>query len=169
MSKTSEKQRIISCDPELCTGCRICEYICALVNEKKINPRLSRIRVIRIDPAFNIAVACRKCENPNCLNSCARNAIYQDPETKTIHINKEKCDGCGLCVQGCNFGAITMSISDRVPLICDTCIENNDGKPACISYCPKEALKFMPLKDLEDESKVFHDIFQKESDKPLIS
>ncbi len=166
MMAVDQDPKIIVCDTEECTGCRICEYVCSSVNEDKINPRLSRIRTIRIDPVFDLAMSCRRCDNPKCLDACARNAIIQDPETKLISIDKEKCDGCGYCVKECTFGVLSIGIDKRVALVCDTCIEKNDGNPACVDYCPKEALKFVPLSDIEDERvKEFHKKMQDKYDK----
>ncbi|MBU0756524.1 MAG: 4Fe-4S dicluster domain-containing protein [Nanoarchaeota archaeon] len=160
------EEKIIVCDTDACTGCRICEYICSAVNEGKINPRLSRIRTIRIDPVFDLAMSCRKCDNPRCIDACARNAITQDEETKLIEINKDKCDGCGYCIEQCNFGVLSMGIDKRVALVCDTCKENNDGKPACVDYCPKEALKFVKISEISEEKvRKFHSVLQENTDK----
>ena len=160
------EEKIIVCDTDTCTGCRICEYICAAVNEKKINPRLSRIRTIRKDPIFFFVLACRKCENPNCLDACARNAIKQDPETKLIEIDKEKCDGCGYCVEQCQFVVLSIGIDDKVAMVCDNCKENNDGEPACVDYCPVEALKYISISEIEDNRvKEFHSKLKDKYDK----
>ncbi len=159
------KRKIILCNTDECTGCRICEYVCAVVNEGVQNPRLSRIRVIRIDPVFDLALACRKCEHPTCLDACARSAITQDPVTNIIHIDEEKCDGCGFCVEICNFGVLTIGIDKKVSFVCDTCETNNDGDPACVQYCPKEALSFVSIDDCTDERvKTFHQVLQQNVD-----
>ncbi|MBD3202891.1 hypothetical protein GF327_01240 [Candidatus Woesearchaeota archaeon] len=160
------QEKIIVCDNEKCTGCRICEYVCAAVHEEKLNPRLSRIRTVRIDPVFDLAMSCRKCDNPKCLDACARNAISQDPETKLISIDKEKCDGCGYCVDQCRFGVLSIGIDDKVAIVCDTCREKNDGKPACVDYCPKEALEYVAISGIDDEKvKKFHHKVQENIDK----
>ncbi|MHA1728472.1 MAG: 4Fe-4S dicluster domain-containing protein [Promethearchaeota archaeon] len=165
-------REIIICDIALCTGCRLCEYACSVANFGVINPRLSKIRVIRIDPTFDLAVSCRRCDNPRCLEACARNAIFQDAETKLILINEEKCDGCGFCMEMCNFGAISMGIDEKISMVCDHCEENkyaeeHDGIPACVDHCPKEALQLVSISKIEvPEVKEFHEMFQKKYDKP---
>lgn len=168
--KVEQKQidtKIIICDPEKCTGCRICEYICSVTNHKQINPRLARIKVLRIEPVFDVALSCRKCDNPKCLDACARHAISQDPETRTIIIDREKCDGCGFCMEECSFGIISMGLDKRVSYVCDNCKENNDGEPACVDYCPKEALSFTSISEIEDENvKKFHQDLQEKYDIP---
>jgi carbon-monoxide dehydrogenase iron sulfur subunit len=160
------QEKIIICDAEKCTGCRICEYICAAVNEGRLNPRISRIKTIKIDPVFDIALTCRKCDNPKCVNACARNAISQNKETKLIEINSEKCDGCGYCILNCSFGVLTSGLDKKVALVCDTCITKNNGKPACVDYCPKEALKFLAIPEIDDQkTKELHNLFQTKMDK----
>lgn len=160
------EQKVIICDAEKCAGCRICEYVCAAVNEGKINPRLSRIRTIRIDPIFDLALTCRKCDHPECINVCARNAITQNPDTKLIEIDADKCDGCGYCVEACNFGVLTIGIDKQVSMVCDNCAKANDGKPSCVDYCPKEALEYVSIDKIKEKSvKDFHSKLQKEADK----
>ena len=165
ISKIQLDYDIIICDPDLCNGCRICEYVCAITNEKKINPRLSRIRTIRVDPTFDLAVSCRKCDSPTCLHACARNCISQDSETRLIRIDKEKCDGCGLCVRACKFGVMTMGIDPILPVVCDTCEEFNEGRPVCVDYCPKQALEFTSINKIKDKRvRAFQETFQKDID-----
>ncbi|MBN1502638.1 4Fe-4S dicluster domain-containing protein [Candidatus Woesearchaeota archaeon] len=148
-------QKIIICDTDKCTGCRICEYVCAAVNSNRLNPRLARIRTIRKEPVFDLALSCRKCENPNCINVCANNAITQDKKTGTIVIDDEKCDGCGMCVNACNFGVLTINLEGKAVYVCDFCLEND--KKACIEYCPKEALSYTTIDNLkEPRVKKFH-------------
>jgi len=146
---------VIVCDTDKCTGCRICVYICAAVNEGRLNPRLARIKTIRIDPVFDIALSCRKCEKPGCLNACARNAISQDKDG-IISIDPDRCDGCGYCVHECKYGVISLSIDKKAALVCDLCRKNNEGKPACVDYCPTEALKCLPLHQVTGKSGDLH-------------
>ncbi len=159
-------KKIIICNTDECTGCRICEYVCSAVNHNKLNPRLSRIKTIRIDPVFDLALSCRKCDNPDCINVCARNAIVQDKETQLIEIDEDKCDGCGYCVDVCHFGVLTIGLDKKVSLVCDNCTEANEGKPVCVDYCPKEALEYVDLDSISDKKmKEFHKSLQKKRDK----
>jgi anaerobic carbon-monoxide dehydrogenase iron sulfur subunit len=131
-------RKIIVCDPDKCNGCRICEYACAYVKEKNLNPRSSRIKVARIEPIFNAAVSCVSCEKPDCVSGCPTQAIKHDKKSETILIDDEKCVACGLCAERCRYGSITMSA--KTVIVCDFC---EDRKiPACVEFCPKEALSF---------------------------
>lgn len=53
-----------------------------------------------------------------------------------IHIDSEKCNGCGMCVPDCPEGAIQM-INGRARLISDLYC---DGLGACIGTCPVNAI-----------------------------
>lgn len=157
-------RKVIVCDTDKCTGCRICEYVCASVNEGKLNPRLARIRTIRKDPVFDLAVSCRKCDNAKCINVCPNNAITQNKKTKVIEIDEKKCDGCGMCVNACNFGVLTLGIDKKVCLVCDFCIKHNDIK--CVEYCPKEALSYVTIDKIKEARvKKFHTLFN-DADSP---
>lgn len=52
-----------------------------------------------------------------------------------IIIKKEKCIGCGICIDVCTAGAITMQ--DGLPVIGENCTLCS----ICIEQCPKEAIK----------------------------
>lgn len=55
-----------------------------------------------------------------------------------INIDKEKCNGCGLCVSACHEGAIAM-VDGKAELIRD---DYCDGLGNCLPVCPTGAIKF---------------------------
>ena len=57
-------------------------------------------------------------------------------ERQIITIDEEKCDGCGLCVQGCPEGALQI-IDEKARLVSEI---NCDGLGACIGECPQGAI-----------------------------
>jgi Fe-S-cluster-containing hydrogenase component 2 len=140
MAKLHEK-KFVSADPEKCVGCSVCEYACSMVKEKTFNPTKARIRAIRLGPLVNLAVACRLCEEPSCVAACPRDALTQEESTGIIVVDEDKCNGCGWCIEACDYGAIMLHPEKKVVYVCDTCKEQ--GKPQCVEWCPEEALDFV--------------------------
>lgn len=58
---------------------------------------------------------------------------------KIIHIDKEKCNGCGACAKACHEGAIGMENGKAVLLRDDYC----DGLGDCLPTCPTGAISFV--------------------------
>ncbi|MGN0665054.1 MAG: ATP-binding protein [Huintestinicola sp.] len=55
-----------------------------------------------------------------------------------IHINEEKCNGCGACANACHEGAIRM-VNGKAKLIRD---DYCDGMGDCLPACPTGAITF---------------------------
>lgn len=58
---------------------------------------------------------------------------------RIIEINKDKCNGCGLCAEACHEGAIGMVDGKAVLLRDDYC----DGLGDCLPTCPTGAISFI--------------------------
>ncbi len=72
-----------------------------------------------------------------------------------IHIDEEKCNGCGLCIPNCPEGAIQL-IDGKAKVISDLFC---DGLGACIGHCPEGAIA-IEKREAEpyDERKVMENI-----------
>lgn len=57
---------------------------------------------------------------------------------KIIHIDEEKCNGCGICVNACHEGALGMVDGKAKLLRDDYC----DGLGDCLPECPTGAITF---------------------------
>ena len=64
---------------------------------------------------------------------------------KIITIDKEACNGCGLCVNACHEGAIGLIDGKAVLLRDDYC----DGLGNCLPVCPVNAISFEEREALE--------------------
>lgn len=140
MVASTSKYKYIVCDPNLCIGCQICEYVCSYTKTGEYNSYRSRIRTIRTQEVLITAIACRTCENAPCVIACPRDALTQDSVTGIIHIDNVRCDGCAWCIEACDFGAISINPATKLAEICDQCETLEDG-PQCVIWCPKDALE----------------------------
>lgn len=77
---------------------------------------------------------------------------------KTIRIDEEKCDGCGLCIPSCPEGALQI-IDGKAKLVKESFC---DGLGACLGDCPRGALA-IEEKEVEeyDEERVIARIKEK--------
>ena len=57
---------------------------------------------------------------------------------KIIHIDEEKCNGCGLCADACHEGAIEM-VNGKAKLVRENFC---DGLGDCLPACPTGAITF---------------------------
>ncbi|MBQ8179781.1 MAG: 4Fe-4S binding protein [Candidatus Methanomethylophilaceae archaeon] len=57
---------------------------------------------------------------------------------RKVSIDREKCDGCGLCVTACHEGAIQMVDGKAALVRADVC----DGLGDCLPACPLGAISF---------------------------
>jgi TPP-dependent indolepyruvate ferredoxin oxidoreductase alpha subunit len=131
--------QFVSCEPQKCVGCVVCEYACSLEKEKVFNPLKSRIRAIRLDPLSNVAIACRACTEAPCVAACPEKALTQSIETGVVTVDEDKCNGCGWCIEACEYGAITLHPDTQKVIVCDVC----NGEPECVQFCPEGALSLV--------------------------
>lgn len=59
--------------------------------------------------------------------------------TRTVRIDKEKCNGCGLCVKACHEGAMAL-VNGKAELVKPNLC---DGLGDCLPACPQNAITFV--------------------------
>jgi len=130
--------------PELCSGCSICELVCAIKHFGINNPKKSAIRVLTTypDPAISKPVVCSQCEEPACAEACPTDALSR--VDGVVQLEEEKCIFCFDCVEACPFEAMYIHRDYGLPIKCDMCA----GEPECVAKCPKDALRLVSEKDL---------------------
>ncbi len=56
-----------------------------------------------------------------------------------VHIDQQKCDGCGQCVPSCEEGAIRI-VDGKARVVSDVYC---DGLGACLGHCPQDAISIV--------------------------
>lgn len=152
----------IFCKTEKCLACRSCQLACATAHSKSKNLERAiqeqplskyRIHVEVIDEDGNlsrsrvIAIQCRHCDEPYCVQACISGALYKDAQTENILINAEKCVACWSCVMVCPFGVIARHEGLQQAIKCDNCPDRE--VPACVEACPTSALVYCEKEEIK--------------------
>jgi anaerobic carbon-monoxide dehydrogenase iron sulfur subunit len=130
--------KFLNLNPDLCTGCRICESTCSITNEGVINRVKSRIHIYRRDVLELVQLYCDQCDEHVCLNVCPTGAI--SIVNNQLRVKRSLCDGCGKCADVCN--KIFLSPVNNYALMCNQCA-------ACVKTCPEGALEIKEKECLE--------------------
>lgn len=120
-----------------CTGCRTCEIVCSLNNNKKILLNKSNIQIIKSDlngRRVDVPFVCRNCERAPCARVCDRGAIRATG--KFVVLDSNLCDGCGKCIEICPFGSI-FRIEKHGITKCNFC----NGQFLCVKFCATGAIR----------------------------
>ncbi len=126
--------------PEQCSGCRLCELVCAIKHFGVNNPKKAAIRVINTypHPVMRMPIVCSQCKIPACAQVCPTDALRWIEGI--VQLDKENCISCYKCVEACPFGAIFAHEDNALPIKCDMC----GGEPECVKICPLGALRLIP-------------------------
>jgi carbon-monoxide dehydrogenase iron sulfur subunit len=131
--------KVLVVNYERCTGCRLCELVCAVKHDGVSNPTRSRIKVIKWEAeGLYIPMSCQQCQDAPCMNVCPVKAISRDESLDRVTVDYDKCIGCRSCVAVCPFGAMSFNVIDRKVFKCDLC----DGDPQCVRFCDIKAVDY---------------------------
>jgi len=141
---------MIVIEAEKCLGCKTCELECAIshslsknlvgaIREKSL-PRLNVEEISNIP----VPIQCAHCDAAACVSACPTSAIIKIEKTGSIVINQKLCVGCKSCIIVCPYGIPQIRKDGKAIIKCDQCFEKleKDEKPACVSGCPVNAIKF---------------------------
>ena len=132
-----------------CTGCRMCEKMCAIQHERELNPEMSRIKVYQFFPGpIDVPIVCQYCADRPCIAACPTGALRIDAKTNQMAVDEATCNTCRACNQACidngRGGCITFHPTKGIAQICDLC----GGDSQCAKYCPARILSPMPASNL---------------------
>lgn len=137
--------KVLLVDHEKCTGCRLCELVCAVGHDHVSNPTRSRIRVVKWEAeGIYVPMTCRQCEDAPCVKACPVKAIARDEGLGRWTVDYDRCIGCRTCVSVCPFGAMHFVAADRKVMKCDLC----DGDPQCVRFCEVAAVEYVEATDV---------------------
>jgi Fe-S-cluster-containing dehydrogenase component len=143
---------LIVFDAKKCICCHSCEVGCQLENDAPpgIQLRWVKSHVSGKFPAcstLSISTACFHCNDPSCVAACPAGALQRRTNGVVEHI-RNKCIGCGYCIQTCPFHVPQFSPAQRTMRKCSFCLQRIDyaNKPACVAKCATGALMFFPDK-----------------------
>lgn len=126
-------------DNEICIGCKNCEMICSLIHLADSVGNASRMKNYPlIDGILFASTFCQQCSPAPCQKKCEAEALTKDEKTGVVHLDKDKCQKCYLCIDACPFGGISIPSPDDFPIKCELC----DGEPKCVKFCPTHALRY---------------------------
>lgn len=139
-----------------CVNCRRCEVACKVFHSRSQNAYKAymtespspqnRVRV-EGGKSLSLAVNCRHCAHPKCVEGCISGAMTKNPDTGVVTSNPDKCVGCRTCVSMCPFGAVRIEEGPLKPIAfkCDLCGDGagQPGEPSCVAACPNNALIYI--------------------------
>jgi Fe-S-cluster-containing dehydrogenase component len=137
-------------DSKKCIECRACEAACKQWNQvqtgKNIRYRQVRISESGVFPRVSrlaLSLACNHCENALCSRACPAKAIKRRSDG-LVYINRDECQGCGMCVKFCPYEAPQFDAENRKMEKCTGCWDRIDAglAPACVTLCPTGALQW---------------------------
>ncbi|MEZ4650092.1 MAG: 4Fe-4S dicluster domain-containing protein [Candidatus Eisenbacteria bacterium] len=104
-----------------------------------------------IRKAFFVPKLCNHCEATPCTQVCPVGASYSTQDGAVL-VDKERCIGCGYCVQACPYGSRFINPNTHTADKCTWCYHRvTQGlDPACVSVCPVGARMFGDRKDPND-------------------
>ncbi len=145
-------------DTNRCTCCHGCTIACLSENNVPDGKHRSWVKKIAKgrypDVSFHfLPRLCNNCEDAPCLNLCPTGATYRTESDGVVHVNRNICVGCHICINACPYGARFFNDLTRTADKCDFCYHRitKGIEPACVSACTGRARIFGDLNDPKSE------------------
>lgn len=161
-------------DTPKCIGCGRCVKACKLENGVPLDKPVFRTWVERYledsggkvkieapdgglgfsevagdyEKKFFVPKLCNQCKKPPCVQVCPVGATYRTGDGVVL-VDRQRCIGCGYCVQSCPYGARFIHPVLHVADKCTWCYHRvvKGMLPACVEVCPTGVRQFGNLKD----------------------
>ena len=140
-------------DPGRCIGCQACVAAC---RECDSHRGKSMIHLDYIDAGRTAAAmptVCMHCEDPvaPCAEVCPADAILVTADGVVQEAAKERCIGCGNCVDACPFGVPKLDVAEMLQYKCNLCYDRTSVglAPMCATVCPTGAIFYGSVEELE--------------------
>ena len=145
-------------DTNRCTGCQGCTIACKSENNVPDGFFRSWVKVGMKGTYPDVSThflprLCNNCEDAPCLHLCPTGATYRTYEDGVVHVNRDVCVGCRICVVACPYGARFPNPITKTADKCDFCYHRitKGLQPACVDACTGRARIFGDLNDPESE------------------
>jgi Fe-S-cluster-containing hydrogenase component 2 len=125
-----------------CTGCQLCEIVCAHAHSREYGQQMKRLRIEHRhrpdEPFVPKPIVCPLCEK--CVEACKEGALTIGV-LGYLELDNNRCNACGDCVTACPLHLVQLDEDGR-PLFCDLC----EGDPQCIAWCKRHAIVLVESK-----------------------
>jgi len=145
-------------DTDRCICCHGCTIACHSENnvpDGKYRSWVKKIAKGRYpDTSFHfLPRLCNNCEDAPCLNLCPTGATYRTLEDGVVHVDRDICVGCHVCIDACPYGSRFFNPITNTADKCDFCYHRITAgvEPACVTACTGRARIFGDLNDPQSE------------------
>jgi len=104
-------------------------------------------------PGVEVIHLCAQCDDYPCVEACPVEALRVDEETKAVLVDRERCTGCGACIEACPGQVPFLHPGDGKAVICDLC----GGDPECVKVCVEAGYRAIYV--VEEEVNVNRKLF----------
>jgi formate dehydrogenase iron-sulfur subunit len=140
-----------------CLGCQACVAACKTGNELPQGVQYIHIaeKSWGTFPTLRGMIEnkrCYHCAEAACVAVCPTGALFK--EAGLTRLERDKCSGCGYCVDACPFG-VPQIAEDGQASKCDGCatVVKAGGQPWCVKTCPSGALRYGEREEILAEAR----------------